>query len=80
MSLDPSSKSRNYWDTIRNGRITSNIWDVAESSNGAAHCLAVVGMNNWDSMHLVLKSFGHLQEKLDQDTDSLTAGDAHSFG
>lgn len=45
----------------------NNFTYVAESSNRAAHYLVAVGLNNWDSMHLVLEPFGRLQEKLDLD-------------
>lgn len=45
----------------------NNFKYVADSSNRAAHYLAVVGLNNWSFMHYVLEPFGHLQEKLDLD-------------
>lgn len=45
----------------------NKIYFVAESANRSAHYLAAVGLNNWDAMHLVLKPFGRLQEKLDLD-------------
>lgn len=47
------------WDNIVNY--------IPETSNRTAHYLAVVGLNNWSSMHFVLAPFGRLQEKMDLD-------------
>lgn len=45
----------------------NNIHYVPNSSNRSAHYLAIVGLNNWTSMHYILEPFGRLQEKLDPD-------------
>lgn len=50
-----------------NPELENNRHFMAESANRSVHYLAAVGLNNWVAMHLVLKPFGRLKEKLNLD-------------